>query len=87
MIPSSRSGFCGASSLLEEPKGPILVDHDEQAQQENDMTGLTCPVSYARPEGNGSLDERLRDGLGSADKSLHRVAEVLVPAELRSLEQ
>ncbi len=45
--------------LFDEPEGPVLVDHDEDADDEVRVDGLACPISYAPLEGDGSLGDRL----------------------------
>ena len=48
-----------ALGLLEEPSGPVLVDHHEDAEDEFEIDGLTCPISYPAPAPDDSLASRL----------------------------
>ena len=52
-----------ALGLLERPLAdvPILDDHDEEADNDVQLDGLACPISYAPVEGDGSLRARLDD--------------------------
>ncbi len=54
-----------ALGLLERPEAdaPVLVDHLEEAIGGIELDGLSCPVSYAPTEGDGSLRSRLSDEL------------------------
>lgn len=48
-----------ALSLLDEPDGPVLVDHLEEADGAIEMEGLTCPISYPAHARDDSLASRL----------------------------
>ena len=54
-----------ALSLLDEPDGPVLVDHLEEADGEIEVEGLTCPISYPAPASDDSLTSRLTSEIGS----------------------
>lgn len=54
-----------ALALLDEPAGPVLVDHLEEAEGELEVEGLTCPISYADPAPDDSLGSRLEAEVSS----------------------
>lgn len=50
-----------ALRLFDAKTGPVLVDHPEDAVGAVDLTGMSCPVSWAPLEHDGALVDRLRD--------------------------
>ena len=49
--------------LLDEPAGPVLVDHDEDAEGSIELDGTSCPINWARVAHDGGLRARLHDEL------------------------
>jgi len=49
--------------LLDEPVGPVLVDHDEDADGSTELDGASCPINWARVAHDGGLRARLHDEL------------------------